>query len=51
LFNVGTGFNAEQRHQLWIDKESLPGKNAKIKYQHLSSGRKVPRFPVFAEIT
>lgn len=50
IFNVGTGFSDEHRHQLWRGKEELPGKVAKVKYQHLTDGKKVPRFPVFVEI-
>lgn len=51
LFNVGTGFTQEQRQVLWDDREQLPGKVVKIKYQHITVGRKVPRFPVFVEIS
>jgi DNA ligase len=49
-FNVGTGFSAQQRQVLWEDRESLVGKVAKIKYQHITTGKGVPRFPVFVEI-
>jgi DNA ligase-1 len=51
LFNVGTGFTDEQRQQLWDIRGILPGMYAKVKYQHITSGREVPRFPVFVEIT
>ena len=50
-FFVGTGFTDESRELLWKEKETLIGKTAKVKYQHLTSGNKVPRFPVFTEIT
>jgi DNA ligase-1 len=50
-FNVGTGFTAEQRHSLWDIKGLLPGMFARVKYQHITNGNKVPRFPVFVEIT
>uniref|UniRef100_A0A6M3LR32 Polydeoxyribonucleotide synthase [ATP] n=1 Tax=viral metagenome TaxID=1070528 RepID=A0A6M3LR32_9ZZZZ len=50
LFSVGTGFSADQRKALWRDKESVTGKIARVKYQHLTSGKRVPRFPVFVEI-
>lgn len=50
LFNVGTGFSAEQRQIFWEIKDQLPGKIAKVKYQHITSGKQVPRFPVFVEI-
>jgi ATP-dependent DNA ligase len=49
-FNVGTGFSADQRRDLWVEKEGLVGKFVLVKYQHITPGRGVPRFPVFAEI-
>lgn len=50
LFNVGTGFSAEQRQLLWEVRETLPGRTVKVKYQHLTTGKQVPRFPVFVEL-
>jgi len=50
IFNVGSGFTAEQRYNLWTNKEELLGKTAKVKYQHLTTGKQVPRFPVFIEV-
>lgn len=50
-FNVGTGFTDEQREELWSIQGILPGLHAKVKYQHITSGKKVPRFPVFVEVT
>jgi len=49
-FNVGTGFTADDRRTLWKRREELPGKVVKVAYQHITSGRGVPRFPVFCEI-
>ena len=49
-FNIGTGFTAEQRSDLWTNRDSLIGKVAKVQYQHLTSRKKVPRFPVFVEV-
>jgi DNA ligase-1 len=49
-FSVGTGFNADQRRELWLVRESLQGRMAKVKYQHLTTGKQVPRFPVFVEV-
>ena len=49
-FKVGTGFTDEQRDLLWQSRERLCGKTCKIAYQHLTSGKKVPRFPVFVNI-
>lgn len=50
LFNVGSGFTESTRRHLWEDRGRLPGMIAKVKYQHITPGRKVPRFPVFVEI-
>ena len=50
VFNVGSGFSAKQRQIFWEIKETLPGRSARIRYQHLTSGRAVPRFQVFMEI-
>jgi DNA ligase-1 len=49
-FHVGTGFSADQRKALWETREGLIGKVAKVKYQHLTTGKQVPRFPVFVEV-
>ena len=50
VFSVGTGFTQDQRREMWKIRENLTGKVAKVKYQHITSGRQVPRFPVFVEI-
>ena len=50
IFSVGSGFTADQRSALWTDRFGLIGKLAHVKYQHLTSGKGVPRFPVFIEI-
>ena len=50
MFSVGTGFSDDLRSRLWRDGESLCGKFIKVQYQHLTSGKKVPRFPVFVEV-
>jgi DNA ligase-1 len=49
-FNVGTGFSDVQRQLLWEVRDTLPGRKVRVKYQHLTSGKQVPRFPVFVEI-
>jgi len=49
-FNVGTGFSADQRREFWKVREALMGRIVKVAYQHITSGRGVPRFPVFCEI-
>ena len=43
-FNVGTGFTALQRHDFWNTREDLVGKNVRIQYQHLTSGKKFQGF-------
>ncbi len=50
VFDVGTGFTDERRKQLWEGRDLLIGQIAVVKYQHISSGRQVPRFPVFVEV-
>ncbi len=49
-FSVGTGFTNDLRSGLWRDREACIGKLVKVQYQHLTSGKKVPRFPVFMEV-
>jgi len=49
-FSVGTGFSNLDRKNLWDNREKLVGKIARVQYQHITSGKKVPRFPVFVEI-
>lgn len=50
IFSVGTGFDDEDRVRLWSISGMLSGMTAKVSYQHLTSGKKVPRFPVFVEV-
>lgn len=50
MFNVGSGFTAEQRSILFKNPDSILGRKATIKYQHLTHGNGVPRFPVFVSI-
>lgn len=50
LFGIGTGFTREDRENLWKIKDRLPGMVAKVQYQHLSSGKHIPRFPVFVSL-
>lgn len=49
-FKAGSGFSVDDRIRLWDDKDSLIGKYVRIAYQHMTSGRKVPRFPIFMEV-
>jgi DNA ligase-1 len=50
IFNVGTGFSGDRRKQLWEGRDLLIGQIATVKYQHITSGKQVPRFPVFVEV-
>jgi ATP-dependent DNA ligase len=52
LFNVGSGslLTKEARQSLWERRATLIGKWARVKYQHITPGRQVPRFPVVIEI-
>ena len=49
-FSVGTGFSDGLRRQLWDKKDKLAGCICRVQYQHITPGRKVPRFPVFVEV-
>jgi ATP-dependent DNA ligase len=49
-FTVGSGLTDYQRTKLWESREVLSGKLAHVKYQHITTGKGVPRFPVFIEI-
>lgn len=49
-FNVGSGFTREQRENYWNDKELFIGKTCVVEYQHTTSGRGVPRFPIFVRV-
>jgi ATP-dependent DNA ligase len=50
-FKVGSGsfLTREARADLWAVRESLRGKVAHVKYQHLTD-RQVPRFPVLVDV-
>jgi DNA ligase-1 len=45
-FNIGSGFDEEERNKLWKNKSSLPGKIVKYKYFGYGQVDK-PRHPVF----
>lgn len=49
-FSVGSGLRDEDREFLWERQDSLIGRKCRISYQHLTEGKKVPRFPVFLEV-
>lgn len=45
-FEIGTGFDADQRRLLWLGRKKINGRIAKYKYQPVGVKDK-PRFPVF----
>lgn len=51
-FRVGSGslLTRDARENLWQQREELIGKYARVRYQHMTSARGVPRFPVVVEI-
>lgn len=46
VFNIGTGFTAAQRQEMWNNRQHYLGKL--VKFKHFEAGAKdAPRFPVF----
>ena len=45
-FDIGTGFNAQQRAEYWADEDQCVGKTLTFKDQSTGPNGK-PRFPVF----
>jgi len=46
VFGIGSGFTAAQRHKLWAERTTLPGRT--VTYKHFAYGTKnAPRFPTF----
>lgn len=50
VFTCGSGFTDELRATMWLEREELMDKLAKVKYFDVGNGYKVPRFPVFVAI-
>lgn len=46
-FNIGTGFTAAQRVELWAQREQLVGKLVKFRHFAVSGTKDAPRHPVF----
>ena len=46
-FNVGSGFTAAQRAELWRQREALVGELAVVKYQAVGSSTDRPRLPIW----
>ena len=49
-FSVGSGLTGDLRESLWRNKETLIGDLCHVQYQNITSGKGVPRFPIFVEI-
>ena len=51
-FSVGSGLTQSQRRQYWDNLQYLISNNfyALVEYQHITPGRKVPRFPIFTSV-
>ena len=47
VFNIGSGFNDEQRKEIWENQDKYIGKLAKYKCFDVQSGYDAPRFPIF----
>lgn len=45
-FKIGTGFNEEQRQEIWKNRDRYVGKLVKFKYQEIGV-KDLPRFPSF----
>lgn len=50
IFSCGSGLTDEVAKNLWDNKDSLIGRKLLVKYQHLTPGKQVPRFPVFVSV-
>lgn len=50
IFTCGSGFTDQLRATLWLERNELIGKLAKVKYFEVGNGYSVPRFPVFVGI-
>jgi len=50
VFSVGSGLRDEDREELWETRDELLDRNVLVKYQHITSGNRVPRFPIFVKV-
>ena len=50
-FSVGSGLDDSQRSSYWADRDRLVGSLCHVQYQHITPGKRVPRFPVFVEVS
>jgi DNA ligase-1 len=49
-FSVGSGLTQGDRRNYWDRREDLIGNLCRVSYQHVTTRKKVPRFPVFMEV-
>ena len=49
-FNVGSGFTKLQREEYWEIRHTLVNQICHVEYQNITSGKGVPRFPIFMEV-
>jgi len=54
-FSVGTGRKGTnnrllEQMKLWRERETLTSKVCHVQYQHITPGKRIPRFPVFVEV-
>ena len=49
-FSVGSGFTREQRIEYWEVRSRLLNQLCHVQYQNITSGKKVPRFPIFIDV-
>lgn len=45
--DVGSGYNDEERDELWDKQDDIVGRMMEVKYQNLTDEDKVMRFPIF----
>lgn len=50
IFTVGSGLTADERREYWKERELLIDKWCEVQYQHITTGKRVPRFPVYVRI-
>lgn len=50
VFSVGSGLTDDQRERYWRIRRTLIGSNLRVEYQHITSGNKVPRFPIVGKV-
>ena len=49
-FAVGSGLTDYHRQHYWENRDRLVGSLCHVQYQHVTPGKRVPRFPVFVSV-